>query len=42
MIGKVKDEVREKITNEFVGLKSKMYYLTLMGVEEIKKAKRVN
>ena len=42
MIGKVKDEVREKITNEFVGLKSKMYYLNLMCVEEIKKSKRVN
>ena len=28
--------------SEFVGLKSKIYYLVLVGGEEIKKAKGVN
>ena len=42
VIGKMKDEFKAKIINEFSGLKSKMYYLVTVGNEEIKKAKGVN
>ena len=39
VIGNMKDEVKRKIISEFVGLKSKMYYLIVESREEIKKAK---
>ena len=39
VIGKMKDEVKGKMISEFVGLKSKMYSLVVVGSEEIKKAK---
>ena len=42
MIGKIKDEVRGKIINEFVGLKSKIYSLVIVDDKEIKKTKGVN
>ena len=42
VIGKKKDEVKEKIISEFVGLRSKMYSLVTVDNEEIKKAKEVN
>ena len=42
VIGKMKDEFKEKIISEFVGLKSKMYSLTAVDNQEIKKAKGVN
>ena len=38
----MKDEFKEKIISEFVGLKSKMYSLTAVDNQEIKKAKGVN
>ena len=40
--GKMKDEFKAKIINEFSGLKSKMYSLVTVGTDEIKKAKGVN
>ena len=42
VIGKIKDEFKGKIINEFIGLKSKMYSLTPVDNEEVKKAKGVN
>ena len=42
VIGNMKDESKRKIISEFVGLKSKMYFLIIEGSEEIKKAKGVN
>ena len=39
---KMKDEVRRKIINEFVGLKPKMYSLVTVDDKEIRKAKVVN
>ena len=42
IIGKMKDEFKAKIINEFSGLKSKMYSLVTVGNDEIKKAKGVN
>ena len=41
VIGKMKDEVGRNI-NEFVKLKSKMYYLVMVDDKEIKKANDVN
>ena len=38
----MKNEVKGKIISEFVGLKSKMYSLTGVDNEEVKKAKGVN
>ena len=38
---KMKDEVRRKIINEFVGLKPKMYSLVTVDDEEIRKAKDI-
>ena len=38
----MKNEFKEKIISEFVGLKSKMYSLTDVNDEEVKKAKGVN
>ena len=42
MIGKMKDEVKGKIIGEFVGIKSNMYSLVIVNIEEIKKARGVN
>ena len=42
VIGKMKGELKRKIISEFVGLKSKMYSLVDMDVEESKIAKGVN
>ena len=42
VIGKMKVEVKGKIISDFVELKSKMYFLVVVGGEEIKKAKGVN
>ena len=42
IIGKMKDGLKGKIISEFVGLKSKMYSLTAVDSEEVKKAKGVN
>ena len=42
VIDKMKDEVRGKIINEFVGLKSKICSLVIVGNKEIKKAKGIN
>ena len=42
MIGKMKEEAKGKIINEYVGLKSKMYSLAMVDNEEIKKAKGIN
>ena len=42
VIGKMKDEFRGKIINEFAGLKPKMYSLIAVDGREIKKAKGVN
>ena len=42
MFGKMKDEVRGTIINEFVGLKSKMYSLVTVDGGWIKKTKDVN
>ena len=39
VIGKLKDEVKEKIISDFVGLKSKMYSLVIVNDEKIKKQK---
>ena len=39
MIDKMKDEVKGKIINRFVGLKTKMYSLVIEGAEEIKKVR---
>ena len=38
----MKVEVKGKIISDFVELKSKMYFLVVVGGEEIKKAKGVN
>ena len=35
VIGKMKDEVKETIISEFVGLKSKLYSLVIVNNEEI-------
>ena len=42
VIGKMKDGSKEKVVNEFVKLKSKMYSLIAVDSEEVKKAKEVN
>ena len=42
VIGKMKDEFKGKIINEFVGLKSKMYSLISVDNEEVTKAKGEN
>ena len=42
VIGKMRDEVRGKIINEFVGLKSKMYSLVIANDRELNKTKCVN
>ena len=42
VLGKMKDEFKGKIINEFVGLKSKMYLLISVDDEEVSKAKGVN
>ena len=42
VIGKMKDEFKGKIINEFAGLKSKMYSLISVDNEEVTKAKGVN
>ena len=42
VIGKMKDEVKGKIIGEFVGIKSNMYSLVIVNIEEIKKARGVN
>ena len=42
IIGRTKDEVKGKIINEFVGLKSKMYSLIAVDCREVKKVKGVN
>ena len=42
VIGKMKDEFKENIVSEFVGLKSKMYSLIAVDDEEVKKTKGVN
>ena len=42
MTAKIKDKVRGKKISEFIGLKSKMYYLVTVDGEGIKKAKCVD
>ena len=42
LIGKMKDEFKENIISEFVGLNSKVYSLIVRDGEEIKKAKGVS
>ena len=42
VIGKMKDEFRGKIISEFPGLKSKMYSLINVDIEEVTKARGVN
>ena len=42
VIGKMKDEFKEKIISEFIELKSKMYSLINVDCEEVKKIKGVN
>ena len=42
VIRKMKDEFKENIISEFVGLNSKVYSLIVRDGEEIKKAKGVN
>ena len=42
VIGKMKDEFKGKIINEFVELKSKMNSLIAVNSEEVKKVKRAN
>ena len=42
MIGKMKDEVKENIVSDCVGLQSKMYSLVIVNNEEIQKAKRAS
>ena len=42
VIGKMKDEFREKRISEIAGLKSKMYSLIAVDIEKVKKAKAVN
>ena len=42
VIGKMKDEFKRKIINEFAGLKSKMHSLISVDGEEVTKAKGVN
>ena len=41
VIGKAKDEFKEKIISEFIRLKSKIYSLIAVGGKEIKNAKGV-
>ena len=41
VIGKMKDEVKETIISEFVGLKSKLYSLVIVNNEEIIQEKGV-
>ena len=41
VIGKAKDEFKEKIISEFIGLKSKIYSLIAVRGKEIKNAKGV-
>ena len=38
----MKNEIKEKIINEFVGLISKMYFLVIVNNKEINKAKDKN
>ena len=42
VIGKMKVEFKERISSEFIGLKSKMYSLNSVEDEEVTKAKGVN
>ena len=42
VLGKMKDEFKEKIISELVGLKSKMYSLISVDDEEVSKAEEVN
>ena len=42
VIDRIKHELKGKIMNEFVGLKSKLYSLIAVDVEEVKKTKEVN
>ena len=42
VIGKMKDEFKEKIISEFVGLKIKMYSLICLDDEEVSKSNGVN
>ena len=42
VIGKMKNEFKGKIINEFVGLKSKIHSLISVNEEEVTKAKGVN
>ena len=37
VIGKMKDEFKAKMINEFIGLKSKMYSSIAVNVEKLKK-----
>ena len=42
VIGKIKDEIWEKIISELIELKSKIYFLAMKDNERIKKAEGVN
>ena len=42
VIGKRKNEFKEKVISEYIGLKSKMYSLIVVDSEEVKKPKGVN
>ena len=42
VIDRIKDELKGKIMSEFVGLKSKIYSLIAVDVEEVTKTKGVN
>ena len=42
VIGRIKDKLKGKTISEFVRLKSKMYSLIVVDIEEVKKTKGVN
>ena len=42
VIGKIKDEFKERVISEFIGLKLKMYSLIDVDDEEVQKAKGIN